>query len=268
MKVLLKYRVLFSFSVLVSFFTFNSWSWGQKGHDVTTAIAERHLTPTTKAAIDSILEGKSIIYWSNWLDNASHTPQYEYSKTWHYKNIDPEYSFESAPLNPKGDVVKAVKENITKLKDSSSTIPEQKLALKMLIHLMGDMHQPMHLGRCKDLGGNKVNVKFFNRDANLHSVWDSNILEGGHKWSYSEWADQIDRINDTQLYEYTSGDITDWAKETYGIACEIYDTTPEGTNISYDYIAGWTPTIELQLLRGGIRLAYILNSIFDPNDNK
>lgn len=265
MKILNKYRVLISLPVLISAFTINCWPWGQKGHDVTAAIAERHLTPTTKVAIDSIMEGKSIIYWANWLDNASHTSQYEYSKTWHYKNIDPEYSFETAPLNTKGDVIMAVNENIAKLKDKSSTMPELKLALKMLIHLVGDMHQPMHLGRYSDRGGNKYKVKFFNRDTNLHSIWDSNILESGHKWSYSEWTDQIDRINDIQISEYTSDDITDWAKETYNIACEIYETTPEDTNISYDYIAGWTPTIEQQLLRGGIRLAYLLNSIFDYN---
>ena len=63
-------------------------AWSQKGHDVVAHIAERHLTPSTQAAVDSLLEGRHLVYWANWLDNASHTPEYAYTKTWHYRNVD------------------------------------------------------------------------------------------------------------------------------------------------------------------------------------
>ena len=63
-------------------------AWGQKGHDVTCEIAERHLDRGARKAVRRLLQGKSMVYWSNWLDNASHTPEYAYTKTWHYKNID------------------------------------------------------------------------------------------------------------------------------------------------------------------------------------
>ena len=65
-----------------------AFAWGQKGHDVTAAIAEAHLTPATQKAVAEVLDGMSPVYWANWLDNASHTPEYAYSKTWHYKNVD------------------------------------------------------------------------------------------------------------------------------------------------------------------------------------
>lgn len=85
------------------------WAWGQKGHDVTAYIAEKHLTPTTKDTVDSLLQGKSMVYWANWLDNASHTREYAYSKTWHYKNVDKGVRYEEAPANPAGDAVTAIK---------------------------------------------------------------------------------------------------------------------------------------------------------------
>ena len=72
-------------SIFMSVAAISAFGWGQKGHDVTAFIAENHLTPTTRAAVDSLLEGRSMVYWANWLDNASHTPKYAYTKTWHYK---------------------------------------------------------------------------------------------------------------------------------------------------------------------------------------
>lgn len=241
-----------------------SFAWGQKGHDVVAEIASRHLTPRATAAIDSIFEGKSMVYWANWLDNASHTPAYDYSRPWHYKNIDAEYDFDSAPLNPKGDVVTALNEQIAMLAQPSASGPERKLALKMVVHLVGDMHQPMHTGRYSDRGGNRHEVKFFDTETNLHSVWDSRLPETGHKWSYTEWAEQLDRVPESKVSEIQKGTVSSWCRETHEIAKDVYAATPQGTVVSYDYIAGWTPTVELQFLRGGLRLAHVLNYVFDP----
>lgn len=239
--------------------------WGQKGHDTVCFIAENHLTPTTKTAVENLLGGKSIVYYANWLDNASNTPDYKYSKTWHYKNVDADEAFDYARLNEKGDVVRAITEQALILNDSLVPAEQKSLALKMLVHLVGDVHQPMHLGHYSDLGGNKWVVKFFNSPTNLHSVWDSRLVESAHKWSYTEWQQQIDRASDIETAEIlTEGTPEKWGKECYQIASSIYSETPQNTNISYDYIAKWTPVIELQFLRGGLRLADLLNSIFDP----
>ena len=239
--------------------------WGQKGHDVTAAIAERHLTPATRAAVDSLLDGKSLVYWSNWLDNASHTPELNYSRTWHYKNIDADQSYESAPTHQARNVVTALRLNIGILRNPRATKGEKTLALKMITHLLGDMHQPMHLGHQTDLGGNKVQVKYFDTPTNLHSVWDSRLPEAGHKWSYTEWTDQLDRTDGPEQASILVGDIDSWARQTYEICTEVYKATPKGTVVSYNYIADWTPTVENQFLRGGLRLAHVLNSIFDSS---
>lgn len=238
--------------------------WGQKGHDTIAAIAERHLTPATKAALDSLLDGKSIVYWANWMDNASHTPKYDYSKTWHYKNIDADQSYASAPKHSKGDVVSALNREVAILGSPRESDAEKVLAVKMIVHFMGDLHQPMHLGHASDLGGNTVKVKFFKNEANLHSVWDSSLPEAAHKWSYTEWSDQLHRLPEAEERAVMGGDFDSWAEETYGICRQVYEKTPKGTVVSYDYIADWTPVVEQQFLKGGLRLADVLNQIFDP----
>ena len=85
----------------------SAMAWSQKGHDTVAYIAECHLTKAAADSVAYILDGMSPVYWANWLDNASHTPDYAYTKTWHYKNVDEGVPYDNAPLNPKGDVVTA-----------------------------------------------------------------------------------------------------------------------------------------------------------------
>ena len=255
--------LLFSAGVSISAF-----GWGQKGHDTVAFIAENHLTPATKAAVDSILDGKSPVYWANWLDNASHTPEYAYSKTWHYKNVDADQTYESMPANPAGDAITAIKAQVETLSNTATSKADAALALKILIHVMGDMHQPMHMGHATDLGGNRVKVKYFNRDRNLHGIWDSDLVESAHKWSYTEWQQQLDRLDEAEEALVLQGTVDDWARETLNITRDVYAFFPAGINVSYNQIAYWTPTIEQQLLRGGLRLAHVLNTIYDSSYGK
>ena len=244
----------------------NAYGWGQKGHDTVAAIAENHLTPTTAAAVADLLDGRSIVYWSNWMDNASHTPEYAFTKTWHYKNIDADETFRSARQNPDGDIVYAINTQYDVITNPSSTPEQKQLALKMLVHFLGDIHQPMHLGRASDRGGNNHFIKFFMSNANLHGVWDSRLVESGHKWSYSEWEEQLDRATPEQQAEIIAGACPEkWAEESYEIAKKIYAETPVNYNVEYDYIAKWTPVVEDRLLKGGLRLADLLNTALDPD---
>ena len=253
------------FSIGLAFASLNAFGWGQKGHDVTAYIAENHLTPTTYKAVTDLLDGKSMVYWANWLDNASHTPEYAYSKTWHYKNIDDGIAFAEAPLHPDGDIVRAIYGQVEILKDPNATREDKQLALKILEHVMGDIHQPMHMGHASDLGGNRWTVNYFGKDTNLHSVWDSSVPESAHKWTYTEWNNQINRATPEMIEIYLmDGTPEKWGQETYAICQQVYAKTPQGTKISYDYISEWTPVVEDQFLKGGLRLADILNSIFDP----
>lgn len=253
---------LLCLSVAILIGTTNLFAWGQKGHDTTCEVAERHLTKKAKKKIAEIFDGKSIVYWANWMDNASNQDEFRYTKTWHYKNIDPDETYETAQENENGDVQKAIEAQIAALKSGTLNKEAAEISLRMLVHLVGDLHCPMHMGHRSDSGGNRHQVQFFNEGTNLHSVWDSKMLERAHNWTYTEWANQIDRADKKTVKALQQGSVADWGKQTYQESKKVYDNTPIGTKISYNEVAYWTPLIEQQLFLGGIRLAAVLNDIF------
>lgn len=239
-----------------------TFAWGPKGHDVVAYVAECHLSKRAAAQLDELLGGYSPVYWANWLDNASNTPQYRYTKTWHYMNIDEGKDIETMEREPKGDLLTALEGIIAGLKSHKLSRENESLYVKMLIHLIGDLHCPMHAGRKTDLGGNRIKVRYFGKESKLHSVWDSSIVESAHRWSYSEWQQQCDRLSKEEAERVCQGSITDWFRETVEICRDVYASSPEGSNLSYDYVAKYSPVVEQQLVRGGHRLAAILNEIY------
>ena len=131
-------RTLFiSLSCLLG--TTRALAWGQKGHDVVAYIAECNLTPEAAEKIDKILGGASMVYWANWLDSASHTPEYAYTATWHYANVDEGFTYETMTKNPDGDIVEAIDRIVAELKNGQLDPAQEQLYLKMLIHLVGDL---------------------------------------------------------------------------------------------------------------------------------
>jgi hypothetical protein len=241
----------------------SAFGWGQKGHDVVAYIAECNLHPEVYRKVVALLDDHSPVYYANWLDNASHTPDYRYTKTWHYANIDDGYTFETMPRNPKGDVVKAIEQLVADLKGGNLPVEAQKVSLRMLIHLVGDIHAPMHAGRLSDLGGNRVELQFFDRKTNLHSLWDTALVEAAHKWSYTEWQQQLDRhCSAERKAEIAKGTPADWLRESNEIAKNIYIASQPKAKLSYWYLNYYTPVIEQRLLAGGLRLAYLLNDIY------
>lgn len=256
-------RTLISSLLLTFCATIQMFGWGQKGHDVTAYIAQQHLTPATQAAVNKVFDGHSLVYWANWLDNASHTPEYAYTKTWHYKNVNEGVDYDAMSPHPKGDAVTAIKTAVEKLGSHDADV-DSVLWLKILVHVVGDLHQPMHLGHATDLGGNRVDVKFFNQNKNLHSVWDTNLVESAHKWGYAEWAEQVDILTPQQEQQVLQGTVDNWARECVAIAAQVYKNTPAGSKIEYNQIAQAAPVIENQFVKGGLRLAHLLNLIYDP----
>lgn len=238
------------------------FAWGQKGHDVVAYVAECHLSRRAAKRVTKALEGHSPVYYANWMDNASHTSEYAYTSTWHYANVDEGFTYETMPRNESGDVVTALNDIIEDLRSGELTAEEENTALRMLIHLMGDLHCPMHAGHKSDLGGNKVEVSFFGEKTRLHTIWDTHLVEAAHKWGYTEWQRQIDRLSKEDREDICEGSLEDWFAETVEICGRVYEEIPAGKNISYDEVARYAPVIEEQLLKGGLRLAAVLNSIY------
>lgn len=250
----------------------SAYGWGAKGHDIVAAIAEQHLTRKAKKEISKLLDGKSIIYYSSWMDNIQNSPYWEdgynKTKTWHYANVDKGHTYETMKKNENGDVVtgldfltKELTENYDNLTDSMRVD-----YLKMIVHMVGDLHCPMHAGRLSDLGGNRTRVNWFRQNTNLHSVWDSRMIDSARKWSYSEWAEHLDRTDRKFKKSVMRGTYVEWFKETVEGAASIYDYVEalgeENPDLSYQFVYDFSPLLEDRLLIGGYRLAYVLNSIF------
>lgn len=238
-------------------------AWGPKGHDTVAYIAEKHLSKKCRKNVLEVLDGHSLVYVANWLDNASHTEEYAYTKTWHYVNVDAnEGSYAQSVKAETGDAVTAINTIVANLKSGELSPEAEKAQLMMLIHLVGDMHCPMHAGYKSDRGGNNTQVKYFGKQRKLHSVWDSEIVESAHKWSYSEWQEQVDRASKREQKAIAYGTPNDWIEETVALARDIYANSTTGGNLSYDYVAHYAPVIEQQFLKGGIRLAKLLEEIY------
>lgn len=249
--------------LLATSLTLSASAWGPKGHDVVASVAENHLSKRALKRIEAVLDGESMVYVANWLDNASHTPEYAYTKTWHYVNVEPsEGSYAESQREPKGDVVTAVNAIVERLKSGELTREEERAELMMLIHLVGDMHCPMHAGHKSDRGGNGTQVTYFGKSKNLHSVWDSDIVESAHRWSYTEWQKQIDRLNPKQCRAIVQGTPNDWIEECVTLADDVYRNSATGANLSYDYVAQYASVVESQLLKGGLRLAALLEEVY------
>lgn len=241
----------------------NASAWGPKGHDTVAYIAEKHLSKKTLKRVQEVLDGHSLVYVANWMDNASHTNEYAYTKTWHYVNVDPEEgSYANSKKDAAGDVVTAINSIVENLKSGELTLEEEQVQLMMLIHLVGDMHCPMHAGHKSDRGGNGTQVKYFGKQKKLHSVWDSEIVESAHRWSYSEWQFQVDRASKKEQKAIVQGTPNDWIEETVVLANDIYEESTTQQNLSYDYVAIYAPVIEQQFLKGGLRLAALLEEIY------
>lgn len=236
-------------------------AWGKKGHDVICYIAECHLEDDVLKRVTELLDGRSMVYYGNWMDSVSHSREYDETREWHYFNIDRGKSITTAKRSKKGDILTAVEGIVAELKVGDLTHEQESIALKMLIHLVGDMHQPMHMGRKSDEGGNNIPVVYFVESTSLHVIWDYHLVEGAHEWSYTEWQSQIDRglVDEEQIVE---GSYQDWLDATHQITKEIYRDTPAETRIFYEYIDKYTPIIEQQLLYAGLRLAHILNDTY------
>ncbi len=237
-------------------------AWGKKGHDVIAYIAECHLSERALERVTEVLDGRTMVYYSSWMDRASNTPKYSYSKPWHYFNMDRRESVAEAKRSKKGDLLSALNEIEKSLRSGELSKEQEKIALMMFIHLVGDMHQPMHLGEPDNEGGGTIPVVYFVESTNLHALWDYHLIEGVYSWSYTEWQIQIDRASDDEEAKITAGSYLDWLEETHEITKLAYRKTPAETRVFYSYIDEFRPIVEQQFLYAGLRLAYLLNSIY------
>ncbi|WP_424494582.1 S1/P1 nuclease [Salinimicrobium sp. GXAS 041] len=247
-------------AILISSFSFASEEdWGRTGHRATGEIAQQYLSKKAKKKINEILDGESLALVSTFADDIKSDPRYREFNPWHYVNLEKgetEYSKEKA--NPAGDLVQAIKKSISVLEDEKSSKEDKAFYLKMLVHFIGDLHQPFHAGRGEDKGGNDIQVRWFGDGSNIHRVWDSEMIND-FQMSYTELAENAEDLSKSEVKEIASGTILDWMYESKELSKKTYASVEIGEKLGYEYMYEWFPVVREQLQKGGIRLATVLN---------
>ena len=235
--------------------------WGATGHRVVGEIANQHLKAKTKRKLKKLLNRASLAFTSTFADEIKSDERYKEFYTWHYINMPLDEDYDITKQNPKGDLVSGINYCKSVIKDKNSSTEDKIFYLKFLIHLIGDLHQPMHVGLKEDRGGNDFHVQWFNKDTNLHSVWDNKMIEE-YGMGYYELAKNADHLTKEEIKEIQKGSIIDWVNETHKITRKVYAQTQADDNLRYSYSYLFFGTVRSQLQKGGIRLAKVLNDLF------
>lgn len=259
----IKKIVLFCLFLSVPFF---AMAWGVLGHRIVGEIASSYLTPKAKAEIRKILGTESMAITSNWADFIKSDSTYNYLSSWHYINLDKGLSRDQVLNYLKTDTATDVYTRINflakELKNGQLPLEKKKMYLRLLIHFVGDVHQPMHAARKEDLGGNRVRVNWFNTPTNLHAVWDESLINF-QQLSYTEYTAAINHTTAKQRQQWQKQPLSEWIAESYEISEQLYpEITEKDQRLSYNYNFRHIQTLNERLLKGGVRLAGLLNSIF------
>lgn len=237
-------------------------AWGPIGHRVTGAIAEPLLSHAARREVQSILDGETLAQASTWVDEERSNPDPFWQTTanpWHYVTVPPGRSYPDVGAPPEGDAVTALRAFTTTLRDRKASLEQRRLALRFAIHIIGDLHQPLHVGDGTDRGGNDVRVTFFRESSNLHSVWDSGLIDR-RQLSYTEFAAFLQRrLTPARRRAWSDPDPLIWIAESAAIRGTIY---PKGDQLSWDYAYQHREVVDTRLMQAGVRIAAYLNHVW------
>jgi hypothetical protein len=251
------------------------FAWGKTGHRVVAAIADTQLSGLAKAQVREILGGaESLDEAATWPDDMRSAPGDFWQKTatpWHYVTLNG-IAYDHAP--PEGDALQALDHFRSVLRDPTASLADKQLALRFVVHLVGDLHQPLHVGKCCDKGGNDVKVSWFGKPTNLHAVWDSSLVDE-EQLSFTELAAKLERhLSNQNVLDWWDLNPRDWIRESAEIRDTLYPSVSKPAKgkkrgrrravpeLSYAYVYKVTPVMERRLSQAGVRLAAYLNDIF------
>jgi hypothetical protein len=256
--------------VLVLALASEAHAWGARAHRIATRVAEGRLTPQARAAVRELLHpGDTLVELSTWADHEGHDAV-PGSAAWHYVNVPISATRYDPRFCPAGTcVVAKIKHFRSVLADARAPRRERQRALLFLVHLVEDVHQPLHVGDNEDRGGNVTQIQFLGAGTNLHRMWDTDLIDAVSR-NESAWVERIvPLLTPENIAAWSSGDAEQWATESLLDARKAYfypagarRAIPSGTRLGDDYVAFARPTLEERLAQAGVRLASELNALF------
>ncbi|MGZ3886143.1 MAG: S1/P1 nuclease, partial [Flavisolibacter sp.] len=250
---------------LILLFSILLLSWGQLGHRTIGVIAEKHLTAKARQGIQELLGNASLSDVANWADEVRRSPEYRTTGPWHYINLPLGLSrseFDNMVTGMQDpNVYQAVRQMEQQLRDPARSQEERIDALKFLVHFVGDLHQPMHVSRAEDQGGNKIQVNFLGKGTNLHSLWDTGLPEQ-EGLNEEQLAARVDKATPAQIMVWQNEPLLQWLWESYQLSSSFYQEVDALSNraITVDYYNRHQSILEERMEKAGIRLAGLLNA--------
>jgi len=243
-----------------------AFAWGKTGHRVVGEVADHYLTDEAAAAVKDILGPESMAEAADWPDFMRSDPDNFWrndANPWHYVTIPKGQLYADITPPPEGDAITALEHFRAIALDESQPLEQRQLALRFIIHLVGDLHQPLHAGNGTDRGGNFFICYFFEDLTNLHEVWDE-LLIRYEELSYTEWTTWLtSKITSEDLLAWSAATPGMWADESAAIRDTIY---PDHQILKWEYIYQTRGTLRSQLSKGGVRLAAYLNNMFPASE--
>lgn len=240
-------------------FNLDANAWGGTGHRAIAQIAYDQLNKSSIKKIEAILGDAYLPLYATWPDDIRSEHDNPLAKLPHYVNMDLDKTYADAPKHEHGDIVTILNDMIATVKDPNATTEDKAVALKFIIHLVGDIHQPMHVGLAEDLGGNKVDVQWFKENSNLHKVWDENLIDNTHL-SYTELARFAGKPSKAELDTLYTSSFADWVDESHVYTRDIYENLGD-KKYSYEYRYKYMPVVYQQIQKAGFRLGNLLNEL-------
>ncbi|WP_198162009.1 S1/P1 nuclease [Sphingomonas sp. TDK1] len=237
-------------------------AWGPTGHRVSGAIADRFICGTTRLEIRDLLGVETLADAANWADYMRMQSDSYWSKTtfnWHFVTIPDGKTYRQAGVPPEGDAISALAKFRALVLDRTAPVAARSDALRMIVHIVGDLGQPLHSGNAHDRGGNDEIVTLRGQQTNLHTIWDSTLIDG-EQMSYAEWADYLlARVTSKQAIAWSSPDPEAWVEEARALHPRVY---PKSKIIDGDYLYNARPLLHAQMTKSGLHLAAYLNDMF------
>lgn len=256
-------RLFAAIMLAIGFASTSVNAYGPTGHRVIAELAYGYLTPEARAAVDAILGDDFIAEAATLPDEMRSSPDQFWRREagpYHYINVSSGQTYEESEKNPAGDALTALEKFTAVLKDEAASADDKRLALWFVVHLVGDLHQPLHVGHPEDRGGNRVEVVFMEELTNLHSLWDDHLIDH-RRLSFTEWTRFLERkIKPEHIAEWQQAAPIDWVHEDLILRDDIYANSVG--ILSWDYVYKYMPLIKSQLSKGGVRLAGYLNDLF------
>ncbi len=246
--------------LFIPLFVAQAMAWGQNGHRAVGLIAEQHLSKKAKKNIAKLLQDNSLAEVSVWMDDIKSDTAYNHTHDWHWVTIPAGMKYEQTEKNPNGDIIMTIERLVEELKTNKLTPAQHTEYLKYLVHLVGDLHQPLHVGKEGDSGGNAVKLQWFGQNSNLHRVWDSDMIDGKNL-SFTELAQFVGTPSKNQVKAWQATGVRDWAYESVSYREQVYNIPADG-RLGYRYSYDNFSIVEQRILQAGVRLAGLLNEIY------